>query len=210
VKRAVGIDGWRLGWVAVALRDGAFEEAFTALHLDEVIAHFADAAAFAVDIPIGLSESGTRDCDLAARALIGKRWPSVFLAPQRAALGLARYAEALAVSPGLSRQAFGLLGKITEAAASADPRLREVHPEVSFWAMAGRHLPDPKKTWAGMHDRLDILRLHGIELPASDLGPAGSVPPDDLLDAAAAAWTATRLAAGTAESVGDELARIWY
>jgi predicted RNase H-like nuclease len=210
VTRAVGIDGWRLGWVAVALRDGAFDEAFTAPHLDEVIAHFSDAEAFGVDIPVGLSESGPRECDLAARALIGKRWPSVFLAPQRQALGLLRYAEALAASPGLSRQAFALVGKIAEADSNGDPRLREVHPEVSFWAMAGRHLPDPKKTWAGMHDRLDILRLHGIELPAADLGPAGSVPPDDLIDAAAAAWTAARVAAGTAESVGDDLARIWY
>jgi predicted RNase H-like nuclease len=36
-----------------------------------------------------------------------------------------------------------------------------------------------------------------------DLGPAGAVPVDDVLDAAAVAWTAARVAAGTARSLSD-------
>jgi predicted RNase H-like nuclease len=41
-----------------------------------------------------------------------------------------------------------------------------------------------------------------IVLPA-ELGPAGAVPIDDLLDAAAAAWSARRCALGTALAFGD-------
>ncbi|NUP38908.1 MAG: DUF429 domain-containing protein, partial [Streptomyces sp.] len=51
-----------------------------------------------------------------------------------------------------------------------------------------------------------------------ELGPAGRVPPDDVLDAAAAAWSAHRIALGTAASLPDppETTRdglpvaIWY
>ncbi len=41
------------------------------------------------------------------------------------------------------------------------------------------------------------LRSAGIELP-DEIGEAGSVPADDLLDAGAAAWTARRVVNGQA------------
>ncbi|MFI6764988.1 DUF429 domain-containing protein [Streptomyces sp. NPDC050355] len=51
-----------------------------------------------------------------------------------------------------------------------------------------------------------------------DLGDAGRTPPDDVLDAAAAAWTAHRIACGRARSVpnpperdaGGRPVAIWY
>ncbi len=69
---------------------------------------------------------------------------------------------------------------------------------MSFAALAGEPLPERKKTWAGQARRRRLLAAAGITLP-DDLGPSGVVPPDDLLDAAAAAQTAARFARGEAE-----------
>ncbi len=79
----------------------------------------------------------------------------------------------------------------------------EAHPELSFRQMAGAPLTDSKKTWAGMSRRRELLAEQGIDLPA-DLGEAGrQVAVDDILDAAAVAWTAARVAAGAAIPVPD-------
>lgn len=199
---AVGIDGTRSGWVAVALRDGGFEAASTST-LAALVEGHPDAASIGVDIPIGLAQTGWRACDLAARKLLGARWPSVFLTPVAAALDVAER------PPSVSAQAWNLIAKIREAAAVADARLREVHPEVAFAAMAGGPLRHPKKTWDGQGERLELLHANGIDLPRL-LKLGTGVAPDDVIDAAAAAWTAARIAAGTAQSVGDEVGRIWY
>lgn len=212
---AVGVDGHARGWVAIALAGGRFQSAHSAPDLAAVLARYPEAAVFGVDIPIGLPASGVRACDAAARRLIGPRRSSVFNTPLAAAVAARSEGEARLAAPSLSAQAWNLVPKIREAAALDDPRLHEVHPEVSFWAMAGRHLPHPKRTWAGQRDRWALLLAQGIDLPA-DLGSAAAVPPDDVLDAAAAAWTAARLARGEAvavaepEPIGNRLATIWY
>ncbi len=62
---------------------------------------------------------------------------------------------------------------------------------------------------------LAILEHRGIQLPDSP-GDAGAVKPDDIVDAAAAAWTSYRYAAGSAERLpkvdqsADQNAAIWY
>jgi predicted RNase H-like nuclease len=106
---------------------------------------------------------------------------------------------------GLSAQAHALGPRILHvtALASSDPRLYEVHPEVSFRAMNGASpLRYRKKSAGGVFERLELLRRHGIEL--GDLGEAATCPIDDVLDAAAAAWSAHRIALGTAGSFPDE------
>ncbi len=105
--------------------------------------------------------------------------------------------------PKLSQQAWALLPKIREvdALATADDRIYEVHPEVSFRAMARVELPR-KKSWEGAQRRRDLLAAEGIVLP-SDLGDAGRAAVDDVLDAAAAAWTANRIARGDAATLPD-------
>lgn len=51
-----------------------------------------------------------------------------------------------------------------------------------------------KHTWAGIEERRRLLVVAGIELP-SDLGGAGArAGVDDVVDAAAAAWTVRRFA----------------
>ena len=86
--------------------------------------------------------------------------------------------------------------------ARSDPRIREVHPEVSFRAMNElRALRYRKKSAGGALERLELLRAHGIEL--GELEAAASVPLDDVLDAGAAAWSAQRVALGAARSLPD-------
>jgi predicted RNase H-like nuclease len=75
----------------------------------------------------------------------------------------------------------------------------EVHPELSFQAMAGEPLP-PKKTTAGAARRRELLAAEGIVVPEVPR-PARA---DDLLDACAVAWTARRYLAGQASSYPAE------
>jgi predicted RNase H-like nuclease len=80
----------------------------------------------------------------------------------------------------------------------------EVHPEVSFCALAkNRPMVHRKKIDDGVNERLDLLRP---EFPAIDRHlenrPSG-VAKDDLLDAAVAAWTALRISSGEARRVCD-------
>ena len=77
--------------------------------------------------------------------------------------------------------------------AARDNRVYEVHPEVSFVALAGQHLEVSKKQWNGHNARRALLAAHGILIP-DDLGNTGTVGADDVLDAAAAAWSAHRIA----------------
>jgi predicted RNase H-like nuclease len=166
-----------------------------------------------IDMPIGLADSGYRKADLLARAAAGPRRASVFMAPVRSALEIDDYALAVAENRrcgggGISRQAFGLRAKIGQVdrwlrTQPADLRVVEVHPELSFGAMAGAPLPERKSSWAGVVRRRQLLAERGIVLP-DDLGVPGRIAgPDDILDAAAVAWTALRVAGGNARSRPD-------
>lgn len=63
---------------------------------------------------------------------------------------------------------------------------------MSFRALAGAPIAHAKKAWNGQTERLRLLEDAGIAVPRN-LDEAGGVPPDDVLDAAVAAWTATRI-----------------
>ena len=158
-------------------------------------------AVIAIDIPIGLPDTGRRQADLLARKAVGPRWASVFITPVRPALEAGHYPSAAALSlrlagEGISRQAFGLRAKILQVdrwVRQTRHRVVEVHPEASFAHLAGAPLANPKSTWAGIAQRRQLLTSAGITLP-EDLGPAGEkADVDDVLDAAAAAWTAIRV-----------------
>jgi predicted RNase H-like nuclease len=74
----------------------------------------------------------------------------------------------------------------------------EVHPEVCFATLAGHPLAHSKWSWAGAEERRRLLRSAGIQVPA-EIGVAGVLAGvDDVLDAAAASWTARRYAEGSA------------
>ncbi len=106
---------------------------------------------------------------------------------------------------GISRQSYALRKKILEvdALARSDGRIREVHPEVSFAALAGRPLEYAKRAWSGFQERKRLLASAGLELPEVLEGEAGGIPTDDVLDAAVAPWSARRILDGDESSLPD-------
>jgi predicted RNase H-like nuclease len=104
---------------------------------------------------------------------------------------------------GFSVQAWGLRARLLEAnqyRESCGHPLYEVHPELAFAAIAGQPLAHSKHTPAGRDLRRQLLSLAGIEIPA--VSPAALVA--DVLDAAAVAWSARRVAAGRAVTLPAE------
>ena len=207
----VGVDGCSVGWVAARLDDEARRIDFlTFRSIRDLIDANEDAAAITIDIPIGLVD-GPRACDTAARKFIGPRASSVFAAPSRAVFPCATYADARAASVkacgrSLSAQGFAMVPKIREVDDLMTPtlqeRVREIHPEVCFRAAAGRPMEFHKRKPGGFEERVDVLRavlpwLNPVsQAQANSLKGAGY---DDVLDAAVAAYTALRIANGTAQ-----------
>lgn len=213
--RVLGVDGCPGGWVAVApdLDRTRVYAAATLTGLLDAVAVDGPAGTVGVDIPIGLPDSARRQADLLAAGLLGPRRSSIFATPVRAALVEPDYATAVQVNRkltghGFSRQAFGLRAKVLEVdlfvrTGGSAGDLHEVHPELSFATMAGGPLRYGKKTWAGAVERQARLAEQDIPLDRS-LGPdPGRAGVDDVLDAAAAAWSARRYAAGAARSLPD-------
>jgi predicted RNase H-like nuclease len=192
---ALGVDAARGGWMAVALEDGAFADAVLERRFPVLLERFADAAVIGVDVPIGLPAVGTRRrADVEARKIAGARRSSVFFTPSRAAVEAATYGAARDVEPSTSAQGWALRTAILDVNRIRDPRVHEVHPEVSFAVLAGKPLAFAKRTWNGQRERVRLLRRAGIRIP--DRLDAGLVPADDVLDAAVTAWTATRIGHG--------------
>lgn len=205
----VGVDACRAGWIGVALGSGR-PRARVAATLTELGEWLAGARAVALDIPIGHPGGAQREADRQARRLLGPRGASVFPMPVRDALLAEDHAAASRRSRertgrGLSRQAHALAPRILEAeawVATTPVPVWEVHPEVSFAHLLGRPARASKRVWDGMRERLTALEGAGIRL--DDLGAAGArAGTDDVLDAAAAAWSADRLARGAARCLPD-------
>ncbi|MGH3005460.1 MAG: DUF429 domain-containing protein [Gaiellaceae bacterium] len=208
--RVGGVDGTRGGWVAVVLDDGRFAADHLVQEVEATFEELADARVVAVDIPIGF---GPRQADVAARRFLTGAASTVFTTPSRKLLEMP-------FGPGLgvSAQAHALGRRILHVTrlARSDARCHEVHPEVSFRAMnGGRPLRHRKKSAGGVLERFELLHRHGIEL--AQLGASAPAPVDDVLDAAAAAWSAHRIGAGTAATLPDppeivdgRRVAIWY
>ena len=210
----VGVDGCPAGWFSVGLDGhGGYEvSVFTAF--SELLAHYADAALVLVDIPIGLPEGkGGRDCDRDARRRLEARRASVFPSPTRQTVEqsaesprdyrVAVETERRFAGKGTSKQAFAIAPKIAEVdkallarTSSAAPLVREVHPELCFWALNnGRPMEFGKKDPRGEAERLRILE--GVEPRTQEIFDTACsrflrkvVARDDILDALAAAVTA--------------------
>lgn len=206
-----GLDGCRAGWIAADWPGPGGTLAYRLLPRFGL--HDLEAAGgIAIDIPIGLPDSGRRACDLAARAALpaGAR-SRVFLDLRRPLLTFwaagdypAANAWAKADGYGLSKQAWFILPKIAEVDAALRPadqaRVHEAHPEVAFHRLSGGRLLPNKTSPAGRSARLDLLAAAGLRLPCGwDRQFARrQAEPDDLIDAAVCALTAHRIAQGAA------------
>lgn len=173
----------------------------------------------AIDIPIGLPEYGSRICDVEARQLLGPgRSSSVFPAPIRPILVAANYSEACQIrfqieKKKMSLQTWAITPKIididTELRKGNELRkiFREIHPEISFFFLAGRRpLQYNKKDKAGHEERFALLEPifgHWLSSALAERHILASTK-DDVLDAFVALWTAERIANGTCQTIPFE------
>ena len=174
--RVVGVDGCAGGWFAVwADPDQQALDHELYADLEEVFAAHAEADRLLVDIPIGLTNTGPRTCDKAARELLGLRGVSVFPAPCRAVVDYRQQAGVEAsyeranrlqrecLDSGISQQAWN----ITEKIAAMDDYLRttelavdvyESHPECCFAALNGGYpIAHSKSSPTGRAARFAVL-----------------------------------------------------
>ncbi len=210
--QVIGVDGCRAGWLAAGLSQSGDCDARVFPDIESLVRHWGAGATVLVDMPIGLRDRRPeqRQCDALARKLLG--WPrsaSVFTPPARPALKAASWEKASAinrraVTRGLSRQAWGIAGKIREVDAflrcdaTRQRHLREVHPELLFWALNDRKaMTINKKRVAGRRERLAVLERHwpGVEDRFDRLRRelrGRKVGADDLIDAlvSVVAWQA--------------------
>jgi predicted RNase H-like nuclease len=204
----LGVDGCKRAWV-VARLDG---RTVTLSMLPDVAAVLSepDVEVIGIDMPIGLSDDGARTCDVEARRRLPGAASSVFPAPVRPVLRTTTYDEARTASlaasgRSLSVQTFALVPAIRSLDDALgdppDPRVHEVHPELSFRALDGR-VTDRKASGSGLAQRIRALESVMDVLDALAQDRAG-LPVADALDACAAAWSAQRIANGRARFVGD-------
>lgn len=211
----MGIDGCRGQWVVVSRDDGTTVVLVPDLTAIVAGVRAGEVAAAAIDMPIGLFDSGPRDCDVEARKLLGHRRSTVFPAPARAALAASDYADACdrsrrATGKALSKQTFNILEPIRQLDLLLEPgdaeHIVEAHPELAFARIAGEPLPS-KHTPEGRAMRKSALRSAlGAEVDVLlRQASTANVPVVDLFDAAVLTITAGHVVAGTEVRLGGAI-----
>ncbi len=167
----IGIDGCKKGWFYFGLDDfnnysfgvsPVFSECQNIINNAEIVL---------VDIPIGLREIDTKErlCDLEARKVLGNRRSSVFPPPSRLALkhqdfNLASDVNFKFTGKRLSKQSFAIMKKINQVdefvrLTVRQGKIREIHPEVCFWALNGKKpMIFNKKKPEGIRERTLLLK----------------------------------------------------
>lgn len=196
----VGMDGCRAGWFYFR-RDGAIISHGVISSIHNLTSSLPEDSRVFIDIPIGLIDHGPtgRVCDSAARKLLGPRGVAVFSAPCRPVLEAKNYEEAKeisfnAIGKKLSQQAFAITSKIKEVDdylvnRTENIAVREVHPEVCFWALNNRSPIFTRKTGtSGFEERKKLLSSYILNIDDLVDGALSSylrkeVARDDVLDA---------------------------
>jgi predicted RNase H-like nuclease len=198
--RALGLDGFSKGWVAVCL-DGDLHKIRFCRDIADALSTGFDRAA--IDIPIGMTDDGERACDLLARERLRPHSSRVFTGARRwlwMEFSDPDAANRDALRRGqkrVSRQLWHLGPKIIEVdtfvRANGARDIREAHPELVFLRLnGGRPLPS-KKSEAGIELRCKLLVRRGIRaidkwLDGERIGSGAKR--DDVLDACAVAIAA--------------------
>jgi predicted RNase H-like nuclease len=222
--RAIGLDGFSRGWVAVTLDGDQPTICFPSNVVDALSGSFDRAG---IDIPIGMTEDGERECDLLAREKLRPHASRVFTGARRWLWQEFRdpdKANREALRRGqkrVSRQLWHLGPKIMEVDAFVRAHrardIREVHPELVFLRLYGKPLP-PKKSEEGDALRRRLLKRAGFReidrwLTKERIGTGAKR--DDVLDACAVAMAA-REPAGSLPQRSSQLdgyglpMRIWF
>lgn len=235
LKKVAGVDGCKAGWLTAVVSvtkesiqidaPCVFElkRVLVAGTFTEVLSKTCECELVCIDIPIGLSNGPyERACDLTARKLLGQpRGSSVFPAPLRPALVANDRETASRITlkctkarkhgpVGVNRQTFSLFPGVKdiddEIEAFKQDRIREVHPEISFWALNDREpMQHKKRKLAGRKERMKLLApiFLGLEKIIAEVRKPKEVAPDDILDALAAAWTAGQVVLGRDETLPE-------
>ena len=202
-----GLDGYGKGWVRATIADDAREIAFVS---DIAWALRLPFDRMAVDMPIGLPDSGERACDRIARERLRPNGARVFAGARR---GLWDFASAAAANrvlhargeKGISLQLWHLGAKICELDAAMTPslqsRVREAHPELVFLRLNGGAPLPSKNREEGAALRRRLLHREGFTeiarwLKHDRIGTGAKA--DDVLDACAMAVAARNFDKGFA------------
>jgi predicted RNase H-like nuclease len=206
--KSIGVDACKKGWVAVLLDPdncwqveifNTFEDLYNAFDGKHLIL---------IDIPIGLPQAGKRQCDVETRKILKNRAASVFPAPCRQAVQAQTYDGACRINQKilgvkLSVQTWNIAKKIREVDdllcrnKKARPWVRESHPEVCFWSLAGeKSMTHYKKSDRGIAERLGLLKrinpvAENIFNFANKQFLRKNLAQDDVLDATVLAVTAS-------------------
>ena len=205
-RSVAGIDGCKAGWVMVRRDEqGRFGEPVIAKALDDL----PQTDMVLIDIPIGLPDSGRRECDLAARKMLGTpRGNGVFTGARRPLLTMADRESAHAWCKkrdglGVTKQLWAIVPKIKQVddwiTLERHRTFREGHPELSFCAAAGQPMEHKKRKTAGQAERLDALAGfidREWVLKWLERARRSRAARDDILDALALCWSAARLMLG--------------
>jgi len=223
--RAIGLDGFRNGWVAVTL-DGDQQTISFHANVAEALSGRFDWAG--IDIPIGMTEDGKRACDLLARERLRPHFSRVFTGARRWLWQeFSDPDEANREAPRrgqtrVSRQLWHLGRKIMEVDAflRAHPLIDvcEVHPELVFLRLNGNKPLPAKKSEEGDALRRRLLKRQGFRdidrwLDKQRIGTGAKR--DDVLDACVVAIAARdpKVSLPDGEPVLDEYQlpmRIWF
>lgn len=192
----LGIDGCKGGWLA-AVAAGPRLAIKWRPDIEAVLSAYATNVKALIDIPIGLPDSPQQAAfrpDKAARAILGKKYSSVFPAPYRLVAQAKDTNEAWEVNKAVGGNANYMTMGIRKAVAEVDRflqenvawqnKLCECHPEVCFTVLnGGTPLIESKKGEVGREKRLNILARWGIKREQFSGHPLYAKHKDDVIDA---------------------------
>jgi predicted RNase H-like nuclease len=172
--------------------------------LAEVIDYRPTYAVIVLGVPVGIVDApngGYRDCDLAAREMLG--WPrrvDIPRVPSREALYAPSFEEAKRAEPWLTPLAYRRFRWLREVDKEIKPyhqrRIYSASPELSFYVVHGDTPTNSSPFWHdGPHERLELIRerLPGLKALAHSVPPSGAAL-RHVVDAAGLLWTARRIA----------------
>ena len=218
MAQIAGVDGCPGGWLIVTLdTETASISADIFPTAQQLVAHNPFLAAMAIDMPIGLPQSGRRRCDELAKELLGNRHMCVFYAPTRdAVLAPSRIAASTLLERGVTVQEWEIYSKINNLDIAMNPAHQrwcfEVHPELCFCSWNGGVAIQHKKSSPEGHQaREQLIDTHWPmhraavyqQLAENERIKANHFANDDVNDAFACLWSAQRILDQSAERIPE-------
>jgi len=216
-----GVDGCNFGWLCITkdLENGTLNSMIFKSAAD-LFAQAPSPAVFAIDIPIGLTDSGPRQCDIQARRLLGaRRGTSVFSAPIRPVINAASRGKADKIhrsidGRGVNVFSWNLYPRIRDVDVELQKnthlrdKVYEVHPELSFTAINnGVPIIAAKRNPEGESIRHSLIENYFGSGAFNEIRKnhyRKDVANHDINDAFAVLWTAERIFNGKAVSIPAE------